>query len=91
MKVNAAATYGQNMSPVWVYFTKLYRRFRQRDEPGQERHASCVAETARSAFRTPTTNGTKALIRHLHKASYILYTQGDLPELHSTDVAVLGG
>ena len=46
MKVNVAATFGQRMSPVWAYFTKLRRRFRPRDEPGQERHAACVAETA---------------------------------------------
>ena len=45
-KVNVAAIFGQKMSPVWAYFTKLHRRFRPRDEPGQERHAACVAETA---------------------------------------------
>ena len=37
MKVNVAATFGQKMSPVWAYFTKLHRRFRPRDEPGQKR------------------------------------------------------
>ena len=56
------------MSPVWAYFRKLHRRFRPRDESGQERHAACVAETA-SLY---THNGTKALIRHLHKASYYI-------------------
>ena len=54
MKVNVAATCGQTMSPVWVYFTKLHRRFCPRDEPGQERHAACVAETARMIVCTPT-------------------------------------
>ena len=43
MKVNVAATLVQKMSSVWAYFTKLHRRFRPRDEPGQERHAACVA------------------------------------------------
>ena len=55
MKVNVAATFGQKMSPVWAYFTKLHPRFRPREEPGQERHAACVAETARSVVCTPTT------------------------------------
>ena len=55
IKVNVAATFGQKMSSVWAYFTKLHRRFRPRDEPGQERHAACVAETARSVVCTPTT------------------------------------
>ena len=55
MKVNVAATFGQKISPVWAYFTKLHRRFRPRDESGQERHAACVAETARSVVCTPTT------------------------------------
>ena len=54
-KVNVAATLGQKMSSVSAYFTKLHRRFRPRDEPGQERHAACVAETARSVVCTPTT------------------------------------
>ena len=35
MKVNVAATFGQKMSPVWAYFTKLHRWFRPRDESGQ--------------------------------------------------------
>ena len=35
MTVNVAATFDQKMSPVWAYFTKLHRRFRPRDEPGQ--------------------------------------------------------
>ena len=35
MKVKVAASFGQKMSPVWAYFTKLHRRFRPRDEPGQ--------------------------------------------------------
>ena len=55
MKVNVAATFGQKMSPVWAYFTKLHRRFRPRDEPGQERDAACVAETASSVVCAPTT------------------------------------
>ena len=55
MKMNAAATFGQKMSPVWAYFTKSHRRFHPRDEPGQERHAACVAETARRVVCTPTT------------------------------------
>ena len=55
MEVNVAATFGQKMSPVWAYFTKLHRRFRPRGEPGQERHAACVAETARSVVCTPST------------------------------------
>ena len=55
MKVNVAATFGQKMSPISAYFTKLHRRFRPRDEPGQKRHAACVAETARSVVCTPTT------------------------------------
>ena len=63
MKVSVAATLGHKMSAVWIYFTKLHRRFCPRDEPEQERHAACVAES-----RLYTHNGTKALIRHLHKA-----------------------
>ena len=55
MKVNVDATFDWKMSLVWAYFTKLHRRFRPRDEPGQERHAACVAETARSVVCTPTT------------------------------------
>ena len=55
MKVNVAATFSQKMSPIWAYFTKLHRRFRPRDEPGQERHAAGVAETARSVVGIPTT------------------------------------
>ena len=47
MKVNVGASFGQKISPIWAYFTKLHRRFRRRDEPGQERHAACVDETAR--------------------------------------------
>ena len=53
--LNVDATFGQKMSPVWAYFTNLHRRFRPRDEPGQERYAACVAETARSVVCTPTT------------------------------------
>ena len=53
VKVNVAATFGQKMSPVWAYSATLHRRFRPRDEPGQERHAPCVAETARSAVCIP--------------------------------------
>ena len=53
MKVNVAATFGQKMSPIWAYVAKLHRRFRARDEPGQKRHAACVAETARSVVCTP--------------------------------------
>ena len=55
MKVNVGATFGQKMSAVWAYFTKLHPRFRPRDKPGQERYAPCVAETARSVVFTPTT------------------------------------
>ena len=55
MKVNVAATFGQKMSPVWAYFTTLHWRFRPRDEPEQERHAACVAETARCVVCTPAT------------------------------------
>ena len=67
------------MFPVWAFFTKLHRRFRPRDEPGQERHAACVAETTRSfVCKLYTHNGTKALIRHLRKASY--YTKYYTPE-----------
>ena len=55
MKVNVAATFVQKMSPVWAYFTKRHRRFRPRGEPGQERHAACVVETARDVVCTPTT------------------------------------
>ena len=46
MKVNVAATLSQKMSSVSAYFTKLRRWFRPREEPGQERHAACVPETA---------------------------------------------
>ena len=49
------SNYGQKMSPIWAYFTKLHRRFRPRDEPGQERHAAYVAGTAKSVVCTPTT------------------------------------
>ena len=52
MKVNVAATCCQKMSTVC---SKLHRRFRQRDEPGQERYAACIAETARMVVCTPTT------------------------------------
>ena len=55
IKVNVAATFAQKMSPIWAYFTKLHRRFCPRDEPGQERHAACVAETAINIACTPTT------------------------------------
>ena len=55
MKVNVAATFSQKMSPIWAYFPKLHRWFRPRDEPGQERHAASVADTARSVVCTPTT------------------------------------
>ena len=55
MKMNVAATFGQKISPVWACFMKLHRRFRPRDEPGQERHPACVAEMARSVVCTPTT------------------------------------
>ena len=55
MKVNVAVTFGQKMAPVWAYFMKLHRRCRPRDEAGQERHAACVAEMARSVVCTPTT------------------------------------
>ena len=55
MKANVAATFGEKMFPAWAYFTKLHRRFRPRGEPGQERHAACVAETARSVVCTPST------------------------------------
>ena len=54
-KVNVAATFGQKMSPIWAYFTKLHRRFRPWDDPEQERRAAYVAETARSVVCTPTT------------------------------------
>ena len=53
MKVNVVATFGQKISPIWAYFTKLHRRFRRRDEPGQERHAACVDETARIHYKLP--------------------------------------
>ena len=55
IKVNVAATFGRKMSPVWAHLTKLHRRFRPRDEPRRERHAACVAETARSVVCAPTT------------------------------------
>ena len=55
MKVNVAATFGQKMPPIWASFIKLHRRFRPRDEPGQERHAACVTETARRVVCTPKT------------------------------------
>ena len=35
MKVNVAATFGQKMSPIWAYVTKLHRRLYMRDKPGQ--------------------------------------------------------
>ena len=69
IKVNVAATFGQKMSSVWAYFTKLHRRFRPRDEPGQERHAACVTETA-SGIVCSSTTVPRLLVRHLHKASY---------------------
>ena len=53
MKVNVGATFGQKISPIWAYFTKLHRRFRRRDEPGQERHAACVDETASIHYKLP--------------------------------------
>ena len=88
MKVNVAATFGQKVSPVWAYFTMLHRRFRPRDEPGQERQAACIAETARSVACT-----TKTLIRHLHKASYyILHPKRFARNAsYENNVAVLGG
>ena len=52
--VNVAAIVSQKMPPVSTYFTKLHRRFCPRGEPGRERHAACVAETARSVVCTPT-------------------------------------
>ena len=85
MKVNVAATFGQKISPVWAYFTKLHRRFRPRDESGQERHAACVAETARGVVCIPT-----MVPRLCTKHHIILCTRGDLPEMHCTNVAVFG-
>ena len=43
--------------------------------------------------RLYTHNGTKALIRHLHKTRHhiIFYARGDLLEIHRTNVAVSGG
>ena len=32
-QVNVAATFGQKISPIWVYSTKLHWRFRPRDDP----------------------------------------------------------
>ena len=54
LKVYVAATVSQKMSTVWA-FTKLHRRFRLRDNPGQERRADSVAGMARSTVCTPTT------------------------------------
>ena len=54
MKVNEAVTC-QSMSPISAEFTKLHRRFGPRDEPGQKRHAACVAERAWIVVCTPTT------------------------------------
>ena len=55
MKMSVAATFGQKMSRIRAYFSKLHQQFRPRDEPGQGRHAANVAETARSVVCTPTT------------------------------------
>ena len=35
MQVNDATTFGQKISPVWAFFTKLHPPSRPRDEPGQ--------------------------------------------------------
>ena len=53
----------------------------------------CLRRRDGKECRLYTHNGTKALIRHLHKTRHhnTLYTRGDLPEMHRTNVAVFGG
>ena len=55
MKVDVAANFGLKMSPSRPTSRSCTRRSRPRDEPGQERHAACVAEMARSVVCTPIT------------------------------------
>ena len=74
MKVNVAATFGEKMSPVWAYLSKLPRRLRPRDEPRQERLAAFVVESARSVVCTSTTVPRLRSDIYLHKASYYIYT-----------------
>ena len=90
MKVNVAATFGKNVSPVWAYLSKLHRRFRPRDEPGQGSLAAFLAKTARGVVCTPIKVPrlcSDLCTRH----RIMLYTRGELPEMHRTDVAVFGG
>ena len=71
------------------------------------RTSCCLRRRDGKECRLYAHDGTKALIRHLHKASYyviharrsdictrhhiMLYTRGDLREMHRTNVAVFGG
>ena len=54
MKVNVAATFGQNMSPVWANIRTFIRRS-VRTEPGKNVNPACIAKTARTVLCTPTT------------------------------------
>ena len=56
MKVNVDATFGQKMSPIWTYFTKLHRRFRRRDKPqGKNVILPASPRRQRSVVCTPIT------------------------------------
>ena len=57
------------------------------------RTSCCLRRRDGKKCRLYTHNGTKALLRHLHKARHhiILYARGELLEMHRTNVAVLGG
>ena len=80
MKVNVAATFGQKMSPVWSYFTKLHRRTSRSCTGGSVRGTNegknVMLPTSPRRQEVEcllyTHNSTKALIRHLHKASYYI-------------------
>ena len=65
-KVNVAATFGQKMSPVWAYSTKFSPAVPS--GPSRGKNAKCWLRRG-DGQECPlyTQNGTKALIRHLHK------------------------
>ena len=59
----------------------------------RERTSCCLRRRDGKKCRLYTHNGTKALLRHLHKARrhIILYARGELLEIHRTNVALFGG
>ena len=69
MKVDVAANFGLKMSPVYTYFTKLHSAVPSAGRT-RARTSRCLRRRDGKECRLYTHNGTKALIRHLHQASY---------------------